>query len=264
MVNRLEESEITYWSKYYTAYNPLKSSSLKVGGAFVGAVPEIDILAMNRVIGLGLWQEFQIKHIEEIIAFYRKEGVKRFFLQLCPQIMNDSIERMLLKAGFQFHNNWVKLAKQTDAYLPSFDSTLKVVQVDRSRATEYAEVLFKSFDWKDDRLIDWLASVVGIEGYRHYMAYIGKTPVAAAAMHHHGNIASMAFAGTLPEFRGVGAQILLINTRLEKTIGRGVEYVVAETAEEKPGKQVQSYRNLCRMGFHQMYLRQNWLYQFKQ
>ena len=69
MLIKLEDSEIAYWSKYYTGTNALKSASLKVGGAFAGAVPEIDILAMNRVIGLGLRQRIQRDHIEEIMEF---------------------------------------------------------------------------------------------------------------------------------------------------------------------------------------------------
>lgn len=72
----------------------------------------------------------------------------------------------------------------------------------------------------------------------------------------------MAIAATLPEFRGRGAQSVLLARRMEAARQLGCRYAVVETAAEQPGKVVQSYRNVQRLGFQLAYLRPNYLYQF--
>lgn len=253
-----EELEISYWSTYYG----LAPCSTKVGGATVFALPSVDILAMNRVIGLGLKEKVTKKHLQEIIGFYESLGIKRFFVQLPPYVLDVELRLMLKAQGFRHLNNWVKLVgpPQLEVQAPMTDLT--VTQVGKEQAQGYAQTLFDSFDWTDERLVDWLSQVVGKDGYRHYLAWHRDKPVAAAALYQQADCAAMAFAGTLPGHRGNGAQSLLIHTRMKQAFMDGCRWVMAETAEEKPGQTVMSFRNLVKKGLKPMYARQNWIYEF--
>lgn len=262
LTRALEESEAIYWSKYYNINAILPCYANVICGAFVGAIPQVDILAMNRVIGLGMQKTVTPEHIDEIIHFYEKAGSKRFFIQLSPYVLQADIQDMLLNRGFRYLNNWVKLVKKADQKLPVVKTNLKVVEVGPKEANIYGRVIYESFDWEDHRLQDWLAGTVGQPGYRHYLAVADDQPVAAAALHITGVYASMAFAGTLPDYRGLGAQSLLLKTRILEAIKSGCQYIISETAEPKPDKPVMSHRNMQRLGFEEAYLRENWIWEF--
>ena len=257
----LEETEAAYWSKYYYSDKNLPSFARTIAGAFVGSVPELDILAMNRVIGLGVRNIVKSDDLESIIRFYQTAGAKRFFIQLSDYTIQDDLPSLLSKAGFRLHNHWAKLAKKIDDQ-PFLNTTeLDIVKVTgQNRKKEiYGQILFDSFDWKDPRLRDWLCKPIGDAKYHNYLAYHDETPIAAAALHVMGRYASLALAGTLPSFRGMGAQGILIEYRLKQAFGAGCEYVFSETGISTPEKPVQSHLNMLKAGFEEVYQRENWI-----
>lgn len=261
LTSALEYCEATYWGKLYDSKTNLNCVNTVIAGAFVGALPELDILALNRVLGLGM--EFPVKptDIDRIIRFYEAAGSKRFFIQLSPYAYQDDLPEILYEKGLKPYNNWVKLLRLADKPLNEYNTSLEVIEITPERAQIYGQIIFDSFDWEDDRLIDWLAASVGKPGYYHYLVLNGNKAIAAGALHVMNNFASMALAGTLPEYRGVGAQSLLLRTRISKARQLGCKYIVSETAEDKPDNPVASFRNMRRFGFETVYLRQNWLYE---
>ena len=261
----LEYSESIYWSKLYndTTRGGLITYGSIIAGAFAGALPEVDILAMNRVIGLGMDREIKSYDIQNLINFYKKAGTKRFFVQLSPYVQQDNLADLLTQYQFKIHNNWVKLLRPAHKLLLGSHPDFKVVKIDKENATTYGRIIFESFDWTDIRLINWLAASVGQQGYNHYLVIYNNKPIAAGALHIMGNFASMAFAGTLPEYRGMGAQNFLLKRRITDALEMGCSYFIAETGEDKPERPVTSYRNMTRLGFVPAYLRQNWLYEFE-
>ena len=261
LCQRLEFSEATYWSKLYSNRSSLKAFGSTIAGSFAGALPELDILAMNRVIGLGLDRRVTMRDIEDIIFFYKRTGSKRFFIQLSPYA-HISLSELLQKKGFRHHNNWVKLLRQAEIPLPEVAGNCNVVPIGASEGESYGRIIHDSFDWNDDRLAELLSTSVGLPGYRHYLVKLGDKPIAAGAMHIMNDYASMAFAGTLPEYRGAGAQSLLLHTRISEAVQAGCKFIVSETGEEQADKPVASYRNMRRFGFEIAYLRQNWIFDF--
>jgi len=257
----LEETEALYWSKYYDINPDLNCYANIISGAFAGAIPEVDILAMNRVIGLGMYSSVKAHQIDDIINFYKRAGVKRFFIQLSPHVIQDDLVDLLGDKGFVYHNNWVKLFRSIKPELPIVDTSFRIKSIGKAEANIYGEIIYNSFDWTDLRLKVWLQKTVGKQGYHHFLALDGELPVAAAALHTTGSFASMAFAGTLEDYRGKGAQSLLLKTRILTALNMGCKYFIAETAEPSITKPIASYQNMRRFGFEEAYLRQNWLYE---
>jgi GNAT superfamily N-acetyltransferase len=255
----LEESEAIYWSKLYDSRGPLKCYARIISGAFAGAIPEVDMLAMNRVIGLGMEKEIKPEDIDNIISFFHNVGTKRFFIQVSPNIIQDDLKEILKEKGFWHYNNWAKLWRKADTILPKVKSELEVTGVRQSQAEVYGQIICASFDWMEPRMVPWLAASVGKPGYQHYFALHQGQPVSAAALHISGEYASMALAGTLPGYRGLGAQSLLLKTRITEAQRKGCQYIISETAEDKPDRPVTSYHNMKRFGFENVYLRENWI-----
>ncbi|MEL6821248.1 MAG: GNAT family N-acetyltransferase [Calditrichota bacterium] len=255
----LEKSEAAYWCKYYNHSYGLNSPAKTIAGAFAGAVPALDVLALNRVIGLGMSEPVSTDHIDEIVDFYRTAGSKRFFIQLSPHATQNNIREMLLAKGFRHHNNWAKLLRKAETPLPTVESKLSIKKVTLEDAETYGKMIYDSFDWDDPRMFRWLSSTVGKEGYQQFLIMLDDVPVGAAALHIMDIYASMAFAGTLTDYRGLGGQSLLLQTRIKAAKEAGCRYMISETSEQKPDKPVMSYRNMLRFGFEVAYLRENWI-----
>lgn len=259
----LEQNEANYWQILYTQGTDerCKTDVKIIGGSVAGIMPEIDMLACNRVIGLGISQSATETQIDAIIDTYKAAKVPRFFVQLSPYAQPGNIRKMLEQKGFSHYNNWAKLYRKADVPIPPVQTDLTVVEIGKERAEEYGRLIVEGFEW-EEQLAGVMAGTVGAPGYKNYFALEGEKPVAAAALYVNGQYASMAIAGTLPGHRGKGAQSALLARRIADAQAMGCRHIISETAEEKPDKPVASYRNMRRMGFELAYLRPNFIYYF--
>lgn len=264
-IARLEYQEAAYWSEYYKNVPPaiadqLGVDFLEIGKARVGAAANIDILAFNRVIGLGLDQPVTESHLEEIIHFYKDTRVRRFFIQFSPAAKPDNLPELLQSKGFEYYNNWVKWYRKIEP-LPESRSKLRIKQIGEKGADTFVNIIITAFEWPE-KLKQMLKVAVGRAGWKHYLVYDGLTPVGCGALFIQGEYATLAFAATLPEHRGKGAQSALIARRFQDAAEAGCKWMITETAEETPERFVASFRNMQRHGFQIAYMRPNYILSF--
>lgn len=257
----VEEAEACYWSAYYQP-NVLPGYTQRIADGLAVALPTVDVLAMNRVIGLGLQQPLTAKNLQIIIDFYRTAGSRRFFVQLHPSVEDEAAKELLHTNGFHPYNHWAKLIGPLQGSLISTDCSLSIREVDQEQADVFGQIIHLSFDWEDSRLSEWFAASVGQADFRHYLVYKNHKAIAAGALYLSDKLAALAIAGTLPAYRGLGAQQCLIRHRMQIAQRLGCTHIIGETAEDRPDRPVGSYRNMVRCGLSQAYLRPNWLYTF--
>lgn len=262
-LRRLEKQEAEYWSDHYRDVPKALMSWLSIGlldwgSVKAGAIASIDTLAFNRVIGLGTEKPGDEKQVGEIINFYRDAGVDRFFVQLSPAAKPARLPDILQSMGFHHYNNWVKLARPVSP-VPVAESRFDIEQIGPERAETFAEIIVSVFQWSE-QLKTIVALPVGRPGWKHYLVYAGGRAVACAALFILDEYASLAFAATLPAFRGRGAQSALIARRFRDAREAGCHWMIIETAEETPFKPVASFRNMIRLGFELAYTRPNYLF----
>ena len=106
----------------------------------------LDILAFNRVIGLGVDVPASGKQLKEIISIYKTARVNRFFVQLSPFATPEHITLDLEDSGFRFYNNWVKLFRKLKV-IPTSRSPLDIRIINRDQATEFADIITQAFQW---------------------------------------------------------------------------------------------------------------------
>jgi GNAT superfamily N-acetyltransferase len=260
----LEQNEANYWhSLYIKRANDLCGTRANIiGGAFAGMMSEIDMLACNRVLGLGMSSPATESQLDAIIDTYITAKVTRFLVQISPYNQPKNIQQMLEQKGFSHYNNWAKLYRKAEAPIPPVRTELTVVEIGEDRAEEYGKMVVQCFEW-DERLAGAFAGTVGAPGYKTYFALDGQNPVGVAALYTNGMYASMAIAGTLPGHRGKGAQSALLARRIADAKALGCQHIMVETAEEKPDKPVISYRNMRKFGFEIAYLRPNYIFYTK-
>jgi hypothetical protein len=125
----LEQNEARYWQILYTHSSDQRYfTDVKIiGGAVAGLMPEVDVLACNRVIGLGIHTPATEAQIDGIIDAYKSVKVPRFFVQVSPYAQPENIQEMLKQKGFSHYNNWAKLYRKAEVPLPLVQTDLTVV-----------------------------------------------------------------------------------------------------------------------------------------
>ncbi len=259
----LEGVEVAAWSDFCRAATPEAITACGIALADDASVSastasKIDVLAFNRVVGLGMSEAASEERIDELGWYYRRRKVRRFFVQVCPTAAPGDIPSWLEKRGFHHYNNWVKLWRGVEP-CPPVESDLRVRRIGKTHAASFARILVTSFEWPRP-LESWVAQMVGRPGWRHYMAFDREAPAATAALFVDGENGWIDFASTLPEYRGRGAQGILVEQRIRDAAEMGCKRLVVETAEEKPGHSAPSYRNMRRLGFETAYIRPNYIY----
>lgn len=259
-----ERIERQAWADLYAAAEgeiaeSVSARSVAIESAVAGIASHIDVLAFNRVLGLGLEGASEPAHLDALIDAYAGAAVRRFFVQLAPGAQPTALPDWLMERGFRHYNNWVKLSRNTDA-LPLHSGEVRVECIGPERAGEFSALFVSAFDWPDV-IQPWVAALIGRPGWRFYLAYLDDRAIATGGMFIDGATAWLDFASTHPSFRGRGAQTALIERRIRDAAAAGVRTLVTETAEDTQEKPSISKRNLIRCGFQVAYHRPNYLLQ---
>lgn len=91
----------------------IPSSQKSYGRATGYFAPTSDVLALNRVIGLGLWSPADDRTIQTILSDVKDSGATRFFVQVSPFAQPHNIGQILQAKGMTFRNNWVKFIRKS-------------------------------------------------------------------------------------------------------------------------------------------------------
>jgi GNAT superfamily N-acetyltransferase len=227
-------------------------------GTVAAFFPAADVLALNRVVGLGIQTRASEAQLDRIIHAAKSSGVQRLFVQLTPNAKPAKLADWIEWRGGVAHNRWARLWRDPNQALEIPKTSLNIVEIDVAQAVAFARIVRAAFGMPE--IVDpWIASVVGKEGWRHFAAVHDGQPVATGALFVADEVAWLGFAATEPELRGHGAQSALIATRLRAAAAMGCQICVTETMEELPERPVQSYRNMLRLGFNEAYRRQNYV-----
>jgi GNAT superfamily N-acetyltransferase len=261
MERGLELSEAMYWGKLFTPNSPHNTHLKMIGSGVACGYPEVDILAFNRVIGLGRNGVVTPDELKECIDFFASIGSKRFMVQLPPCTLYEGALELLQGMGFWQHTRWVKWYADVQTVKPMENrNLLKIVPVTAKLATIYGEILVSSFGWPDG-LSSLLAKSAQQPGYHAFLVEDEGQFISAGALHVEGDFASFAMAGTLAAHRGKGAQSLLLHHRLALARKLKCSFLVSETGENLPEKENGSFANMERIGMKQAYNRPNFVFQ---
>ena len=262
----LERAEIEAICDLYRATGPAaaRAAGLSIedlGVARITAASRVDVLALNRAIGLGLGVPPSGADVDRVLERFRALGSPRFFIPVAPVAGADAVAGLLEARGLRSYNNWMRLRRSITAKLPD-DARSPSVEIRRigvDQADVFSEIVATAFQYPPE-ISPLAGQAVGRPNWTHYLGYEGGRPVACAAMRVEGEAAWFGFAATLPEARGRGAQTALVRRRLADARAAGCRWVSVETAEQTGSRDAPSFRNLTRLGFEVAYRRPNYLW----
>jgi hypothetical protein len=159
-----------------------------------------------------------------------------------PTELGEAAERLLLTAGFvRTADRLLAIKRLTAQSRPVVGSELEVVAAVANDA--FVDVLLAGYE-VDEPVAAFIRAEHRLPMMQRFLAVARGTPIAAAAMTIHGDVAVLGGASTLRACRGQGAQSLMLHHRLRVAADAGCVLAVATA---RPGSV--SGANLRRVGF---------------
>jgi GNAT superfamily N-acetyltransferase len=217
----------------------------------VGDLPRSRIF--NHVFGLGRSTAVTDDQLDRIAAFY---GEETFFVALAPDVEPPDLGTLLESRGFVPDYAWTKFCRDVDPPDP-VETEFSVVPIGPEHARDFGRIVAAGYALPEFTG-RWLSAVFARPRWTCFLAFAGDKPVATGTLFVCRGVGWLSFAATLPEYRRRGAQSALLATRIDAAAQLGCRVVVTETGALEEGRPADSYRNIIRAGFKQLYDRPNY------
>ncbi len=246
-----ESGEIEAFRDLFAAAPPELSAEHGIGSLAVGQALVVRVAALSGVNELNhVLGPAAAGDLDAIASFY---GDTAHIISVPPEI---DLDRELRDRGYTPGYAWMKFRRGVEQP-PDAPTDLNVRQVGAEAAADFALTLCQGYGLPEHVAL-WLAAIPGRAGWQCFVAYDGRKPAAAGALHVHGDVGWLGMAATLPSQRSRGAQNAILAARIARAGECGCSTVVTETGERVEGRPSNSYRNILRAGFEEAYLRPNY------
>jgi hypothetical protein len=104
-----ERSDAQAWADICGAAPPAVARTCGIalhrhGSAVAGLASKIDVIALNRIVNLGMDERATERQLDNLIAHYHAAGVPRFFVQLSPNARPAALAEWLRARGLEPYN----------------------------------------------------------------------------------------------------------------------------------------------------------------
>jgi GNAT superfamily N-acetyltransferase len=249
---QLENAEADSWAEIQASVSTnfrdhFGVSVDRVAGAVVITASRTDMPALNRAWLPGQMTAATSDSIAVVLQHARSKGLARLLIH-CP---GWAAPEGFPVVGARAVAPMIKLYQRVDA--AAFRaSPFRIEVVGAGYRQLFGEVAALGNE-APPFMADGFSSTIGQAGWRHYLAFEGDVPVAAAAARFHTNVAWCCFAGTLPAYRGRGAQRALLARRVSDAASYGCQWVTCESLPDRPGIRSVSLANMLASGFSRAY-----------
>ncbi len=270
LARRLERAEGTANARCVEARGRV---SPEVGAAWIavaGAMAMFDgpASAITQTFGLGLFDAVTAADLERIETFFGERGAPTHH-EVSPVARPETFA-LLAERGyepFEYTSVMYRPVRRTpdasteaatygESGVSRTSASLTTRTVSQAEADIWARTAAEG--WSEttgasDLMVN-IGRVFAVTAGTHlYLAELEGKPIAAATMHLHDGVALMAGASTIPSARGRGAQLALLERRLQDAFANGCDIAMMGAL---PGSI--SQRNAERHGFRIAYTRIKW------
>jgi hypothetical protein len=238
---------------------PFRLEVKRIGSVWVTAIPAVDNVTHNRILGLGVGEPATESMLDEAIAIFQATGCKNYMAAVSSLAQPAQYPEWLAARGFKPGRNWAKVYRGNEP-APAVSTDLRVETIGKDQADAYADVVLSVFGLTP-AYRPLFKGNVGKPGWYHSLAFAGGKPVSAGAMYINGEVAYLDFSGTLKTHRRRGAQSAMLARGVEMGLALGCKWFVAETVEDTPERPNPSYHNMLRNGFKLAYLQRGYFHQ---
>lgn len=248
---RIERNELQAFGDLYRAVPPAVRRALGVaareeGTALAVRATALDVWIFNRILGLGVTAPVTESRLDTLLRLYPTGAICA--AQIAPGAQAATLAAWLRARGFMTCDAPATLCRDAAPGAAS-DTGVRVAAIGPEHGAAFARITCAVFD-DPPSVGEWLTSLVGRSGWRHYLAFADALPIAAALLFLGDGIGWLGWGSTLPAYRGRGAQHALYARRVADAHAAGCRLLTVDAVPGSP-----SYRNAVRVGFQPAYER---------
>lgn len=210
---------------------------------------------LTQTFGLGLFEDVGDAELERIEGFFRSRGAPVFH-ETCPMLPAPLLAR-LGERGYRPVEFSAVLVRPTRPGTGGAASGIGVRRIESTEVDLWARTAGEGWSSESPELADFIEAfgqlIARARGVHCFLAELDGRPIATGALCLHGDVALLAGASTIPAGRRQGAQLALLDARLQFAAERGVPLAMM-VAQPGSGSQ----RNAERQGFRIAYTRTKW------
>lgn len=258
LARRLEKAEALSNADFVTARGMASPNSgaqwIEVAGAY--AMYDGISSPVTQSFGLGLSEPVTADHLEQIEAFFQDRGAPVYH-EVSP-LADPGLLALLNQRGYQpmEFTSVLYCPLQPGRWERQRAKHIQVRVVDDSELGLWASTAARG--WSEfAEAADFMLGLAEINanrgGAHSFLAHLQGQPIAAGGLSIHQGVALLAGASTIPEARRQGAQLALLDSRLQFAADQGCDLAMMGA---RPGSA--SQRNAERQGFRIAYTRIKW------
>lgn len=233
--------------------NPLNIEIRRFGNATALLTPGIPIIDFNKVLCFG---PDEMPLLDEIINFYEQHGMEEFGITIIPSRTSPELLAAMVERGmyqYGFHTAFYGLPEWEPA---EANPHVVVREIKEEEIPTFAELFVKSFNVPPHLLASETENLRGLYGqpeWRMYLAFVEEQAAGFALMQIREEVACLALAGTLEEWRGRGVQTALLERRLVDAKEAGCGLLVSQASYGSA-----SARNMQKVGLQVAFTQAEW------
>lgn len=208
-----------------------------------------------RVVGATNAQQ-----LSDAINWMKTEAKPGWVAQVPSREKTTRMMESLEQSGFTARGNgWTKFRLAHAPAIRAVNPLISVRQVFQNDASTFGNVVQSAFGLPPSTQ-EWFAQLPGRQGWSTFLAYSDEEPIACGSMYVRGSLAWMGIGATKADYRGQGAQSMLLRARIVHGQTLGVTLFTAETGQPNEGSEDEhiSYSNCRKAGFEPVYTRINY------
>jgi GNAT superfamily N-acetyltransferase len=255
LARRLERAEAESSARFVEARARLVPASGACWIALAGAYAMFDGVAspVTQTFGLGMFQTPTASDLEQIEDFFHERGAPAHH-EVSP-LADPALVPLLNERGYRpFEFTSVMYRPIEPGGVPARPS-LAVRRLGEDEQELYARVAAEG--WRESGYGDFMLEIgrvsASTDGLHLFIAELDGVAIAAGAVHLRDGVAHLAGASTIPAGRRRGAQLALLEQRLQHAAAHGCDIALMGAS---PGSG--SQRNAERHGFRIAYTRVKW------
>ena len=205
----------------------------------------------NKVFCFGLED---VKRLDAILGFYASDALEPTFY-LAPTGLTIEVAEALSRRGFSQREFRQAILYGVPTPAPPLPPGLAVERVAVRTLGEFVQATADGFEWPDawrDGAMEGIRSNFRPDAHHFLVRWEGQA-VGVGSLGVRDDVASLEEGAVMPEFRGRGCHLALLNHRLQVALDLGCELVLG-AADFGSG----SFRNQQRVGLRLAYIESGW------
>ncbi|OUJ73296.1 GNAT family protein [Hymenobacter crusticola] len=233
-----------------------KAEWLEVAGAY--AMFDGPESPLTQTFGLGVFDEITHQDLDKLEAFFKERNAPVFH-EVSPMAPSSLLELLNERSYQPLEFTNVLYRDLTDGFEPQTprNPLLKTRLIEAGEAALWARISAQGWSAETLDLSDFMLEfgqvTASSAGSFPFLAELDSEPIAAGGLFIYDGVALLAGASTVPEGRQQGAQMALLNARLQYAVDQGCTVAMIGAL---PGSQ--SQRNVEKNGFRIAYTRIKW------